>query len=387
MNTPVAAEVQDPAEDKEQIDHTGLIPVRNLWLLMLYASELYRDKEIGKKDIEENPDDLPNLVGKILSRRVETRLRRNLSSGYVGRKEILNRIRGRIDLLHTERHQLLKRGKIACRFDELTVNTVRNRYVRAALNKIAQEIERRSKGHELVRKCRMLATTLGHLGVTGERPSESEMATDRFGRHDKGDMPMVSAAKLAFDLALPTEEQGQRDLPLTDREEKWIRNLFERAVGGFYDVNLSEMGWDIQTGKWFDWQKKNSSDGIEKILPHMHTDIVLDKKDSDERIVIDTKFTAIVTKGHHRKQTLDSGYLYQIYAYLRSQTGQGDSRADTAKGLLLHPSVGEDINEWVEIQGHEIRFATVDLAADVTVIQEQLLRAVGVDVAGLNKLD
>ena len=368
--------MQDLAEDEEQIKLIGRIPVRNLWLLMLYASELYRDKEIGKRNVEDDPEDLPDLVAEILSRWVEIRLRRNLSAGYVGRKEILNRIRGRIDLLHTERHQLLKRGKIACRFDELTVNTVRNRYVRAALNKIAQIAKR----DDLIHRCRMLASTLGHLGVTGERPSESEMATDRFGRHDKGDMPMVSAAKLAFNLALPTEAQGQRDLPLADREGNWIRNLFEQAVGGFYDVTLSgEGGWNVQTGKTLDWQTHNPSDGIEKILPRMQTDIVLDRQDSNERIVIDTKFNAVVTKGYHRDKTLRSGYLYQIYAYLRSQTGRGDSRADTAKGLLLHPAVDEDINESVEIQGHRIRFATVNLAANATEIRKQLLRVVGVD--------
>ena len=375
MNATDTAEAQNRTDDEEKIDFIGRIPVRNLWLLMLYASKLYRDRGIDKRNVEDNPDDLPDLVAEILSRWVEIRLRRNLSAGYVGRKEILNRIRGRIDLLHTERHQLLKRGKIACRFDELTVNTIRNRYVRAALNKIAQIAKR----DDLIHRCRMLAATLGHLGVTGDRPSESEMATDRFGRHDKGDMPMVSAARLAFDLALPTEAQGQRDLPLAEREGNWIRNLFEQAVGGFYDVTLSGKGWHVDTGKrlYWHWPKESASDGIEDILPSMQTDIVLDRQDSNERIVIDTKFTSVVNKGHYREKTLSSAYIYQIYAYLRSQAGRGDSRADAAKGLLLHPSVDEEFDESVEIQGHQIRFATVNLAANATEIRKQLLRVVG----------
>ena len=41
--------------------------------------------------------------------------------------------RGRVDALRTERRHLLQRGKIACSFDELTTDTPRNRYVRAAL--------------------------------------------------------------------------------------------------------------------------------------------------------------------------------------------------------------------------------------------------------------
>ena len=46
---------------------------------------------------------------------------------------------------------------------------------------------------------------------------------------------------------------------------------------------------------------------------------------SGRRIVIDTKFTSIVTAGWYREETLRSGYVYQIYAYLRSQVGRGDT--------------------------------------------------------------
>ena len=40
----------------------------------------------------------------------------------------------------------------------------------------------------------------------------------------------------------------------------------------------------------------------------------------------------------------------------------------------MHPSVGEDIDEAVQIQEHLIRFATVDLIADAQDIRNGLLR-------------
>ena len=61
----------------------------------------------------------------VLAHAVEERLRRNLSSGFREREAELIRVRGRIDLLNTERHQLLARGKVACRFEELTIDTPR----------------------------------------------------------------------------------------------------------------------------------------------------------------------------------------------------------------------------------------------------------------------
>ena len=76
-------------------------------------------------------------------------------------------------------------------------------------------------------------------GVSGKTPTRAEISGDRFGRHDTDDRFMVAAAKLAFDLALPTQSQGDNVLSLPDREEIWVRRLFERAVGGFYEVALS----------------------------------------------------------------------------------------------------------------------------------------------------
>ena len=72
-------------------------------------------------------------MAEILAHAVETRLHRQLSLGYRSREEWLTRVRGRIDVLTTERHQLLDRGLVACRFAELTIDTPRNRFVRAAL--------------------------------------------------------------------------------------------------------------------------------------------------------------------------------------------------------------------------------------------------------------
>ena len=366
---PLVADVpQNPPVEAD--GHIGRIPVRNLWLLMLYASDLFRTQGIGKVGLEDTPDELPDLVAEILARAVEQRQRRHLSQGYRAREAVLNRVRGRIDVLKTERHQLLARGLVACRFDELTIDTPRNRFVRAALESICRIVRRQDVAH----RCRSLAAGMKAQGVSGIAPSRAEMSVDRFGRNDADDRFMVAAAKLAFDLTLPTESLGLSVLSLPDREVTWVRRLFERAVGGFYDVVLSPHGWLVRCGGTLGWQIEQKTRGIDQILPTMRTDVVLDHAPSGRRIVIDTKFTSIVTAGWYREETLRSGYVYQIYAYLRSQVGRGDDLADSATGVLLHPSVGGMVDETVTIQGQRIRFATVDLAAPSGEIRSQLLR-------------
>lgn len=348
----------------------GRIPVRNLWLLMLYASDLFRTRGIGKVGLEDSPDDLPDLIAEILAHAVEVRQRRRLSLGYRSREAALNRVRGRIDVLTTDRHQLLDRGMVACRFDELTIDTPRNRFVRAALEAISRIVQRQDIAH----RCRSLAGGMKALGVSGEPPTRAQMSTDRFGLHDADDRLMVAAAKLAFELTMPTEVSGLNVLTLPDREATWVRRLFERAIGGFYDVVLSPKGWQVKCGGTLGWQISQKTPGIDNILPTMRTDVVLDHPITGRRIVIDTKFTSIVTNGWYREETLRSGYVYQIYAYLRSQVGRGDALADFASGLLLHPAIGQMVDETVVIQGHPIRFATVDLTATPAGIREQLLR-------------
>ena len=359
---------------KEKEDYIGRIPVRNIWLLMLYASDLFRQIGGGKIAVEENPDNIPDLVAEILTRLVERRLMRNLSYGYQVREAILRRVRGRIDLFQTERHQLLDHGKVSCQFMELTIDTPSNRFVRAALEKIAAIVVRPGLAH----RCLSLVACLRRMGVNGEKPGRTEMSVDRFGRHDADDMKMVAAAELAFNLALPTEVAGVRHLFVPDREIAWVRRLYEKAVAGFYDVVLSGSEWRIKAGKTMGWRIESKTPGIDNILPLMRTDIVLNHKDSGRRIIVDTKFTSIVTRGWYREETLRSGYVYQIYSYLRSQEDNGDPLSIHSSGLLLHPSIDDEVDEVVMIQGHKIRFATVDLRAHSHQIRKRLLQVVSV---------
>jgi 5-methylcytosine-specific restriction enzyme subunit McrC len=107
----------------------------------------------------------------------------------------------------------------------------------------------------------------------------------------------------------------------------------------------------------------------------MVTDIVIDPPGAARRLVIDTKFTSILGVGRFGDASLKSAYLYQMYAYLRSQEG-GGQRWDESAGLFLHPAVGLRLYEQAIIQGHSIAFATVDLGGSATAIRNELRRII-----------
>lgn len=366
------------------------IPLRNIWLLLLYASELFRqltDAERG--DAEKRPDELPELAAEILAREVERRLHRHLTHGWQPRAADLRRVRGRIDLRRTETRQLLQRGQIACRFDELTADTPRNRYVRAALlqasGELAAAVQRRrnapsgreSRMAELARRCRSLARRLERLGVNGPKPPPYAVDAANGRGFAADDRRMLGAARLVFELALPNEEAGNLRRPPPPRDQiQWLRQLFEKAVGGFYDVTLTPDGWRIDTGRRLYWPTENPTPGLNSILPSMQTDIVLEDPARRRRIVIDTKFSRIFIGGYYRDESIRSANLYQIYAYLRSQENPDDPLSANSAGILLHPAIGEGVDESATIQGHRIRFATVDLAGSAPEIRRRLLSLV-----------
>lgn len=336
---------------------------------MLYASDFRHSEQIRNVKIEDNPEDIPNLIAEFLIQSVKRRLKQSLTQDYQQTTAKMSRVKGRINILETESKHLLKRGQVACVFQSLILNTPRNCYVRSALQLLSGTLRK----HELKVQCKHLASQMISCGIIGEKPTERQISMERFGRHDLHDKPMLSAARLAFQLALPTEEAGEQSFLTPDREERWIRNLFEKAVAGFYKFNLSPATWRVETSKRLDWQKESASAGIDKVLPNMRTDIILNDSLHKRRIIIDTKFTSILKKGWFRDSTLSSSYLYQIYAYLFSQIGND---YEASEGVLLHPSVGEAFDEFVVIQGHCIRFMTVDLAGDPAKWKDGLLKVV-----------
>lgn len=362
----MTAETEIP--DSSLAAEVGTIPIRNVWLLFLYAYKLSRYEGQFQSEIESSPD-LLSLVAKLLCYATEKRLRRQLSAAYQSRHATLRRVRGRIDLLETATHQLLERAEIACDFDELTSDTPRNRLIRAALTRLGSRL----KDPDLAKSAKALARALGERGVSALLPSRSELAREQIARHDADDRLLVSLARAVFDLILPTETVGSRDVVNATRSEVNFPLLFEKAIAAFFQVELSQRpGWVVRPSHLIQWPWGSRSAGMAGILPSMVCDIVIENSMLGRRIVIDTKFMNILTPGRYGGWRLKSGNIFQVYSYLRSQESADDALSGDAEGILLHPAVGLNLDETAMISGHPVRFRTVDLSQPSTSIVSEL---------------
>lgn len=347
------------------------IPIRNIWLLQFFASELFRAYGYDHIGTEDTLEDLPDLVGRILAREVVQRLHHGLSVGFRSKTRNERRVKGRINLLTTERHQLLSRGQVNCTFDEIVTDIPPNRLARVALERAALLVPK-EPGY------RSLARQLETAGVRGPCPPLAEVAHLRRQRLLHRDRTMLAAAELLLRFAIPTTHSGDRYLPLPANDDPYLRRLFEYAAFGIYRHHLAPGGWKVKHGPTQHWDISNISDGMPAVLPTMKLDIVLQNSNFEghgpRRIVIDTKFTSVTRAGHYRAQTLSSEYLYQIYAYLMSQAAAEVEHP--SEGLMLHPVIDGQFDEEVVIQGRRIRFATVDLNAPSRGIADDFLAAV-----------
>ena len=202
-------------------------------------------------------------------------------------------MRARIDFLRPERHQLLRRGNIACVFDELTIDTPRNRFVLTALLVIALLV----KSKELAHKCRQLATVMSDTAVVTQSIGRFDTRATQITRNDSHDKPMLDAARLAIALALPLEDGGPTTNGIHSTNQLLIGDLFERTVGGFDKVVLPKALWRVTTGEALTWPITGESATMRPLVPIMITDIVITDRVRDTRLTIDTKFKRLTKLG------------------------------------------------------------------------------------------
>lgn len=344
------------------------IPLRNIWLLFLYAADLVQFKDSTLIEAE-SARNLPELLARLLTRVVQQRLRRNLSRGYQPRHAVLSRVRGRIDVLATASGQLLEQGRVACRFEEHTLDTPRNRLVRAALEHLAQRLN----VPEVVHECKALSQLLGRMGVASQKPSRAEIAKDQVSRNETADLLMASLAKMVFEAFIPSEEVGRSHALVADADVHLVRRLFEKAVANALRIQLQPLGWKVLPGRKLSWPVQTVSEGLDTHLPGMKTDIELLHHDRKHKLVIDTKFTHIFTSSQYKDEVLRSGYLYQLYTYLRTQEASTTDHGWRSEGMLLHPQCGGVVDAYVDMQGHRMRFKTIDLMGTAENFERQLL--------------
>ena len=349
----------------------GEIPVRNAWYLLLYAWDMARWRGRWPKAAEGSPK-LLGLLARVLSAATRDLLKHQLGRAHMVHRATLRGIRGRVDFAGSLKRLTFEYAAAHCVFPELSVDTPKNRILRATLHRLAADRGLKhgepEKEAELRHELRTLVRAME--GVPLAPISLADFSRLQLGRNDSDYAVPIAICALVRRLEMPTEEMGDLALTALLRDEITFHLLFERFVRNFYRLTLKDYVVGRETIDWHD--ELGCS-----LVPSMQTDItIVEGRPPYRRLIIDTKYsttTLVVTP--HGGAKFKSGNLYQLYAYLRTQEHESDAHR-CAQGMLLYPTTNQNVNEAMSVQGHRICIATVDLSKEWETIETRLLALV-----------
>jgi 5-methylcytosine-specific restriction enzyme subunit McrC len=337
--------------------------------MLLYAWDLAAWRGQFKGAVEDSPQ-LLGLLGRVLVEASEPLLRRQLGRQHRERQESIRGIRGRIDFGQSLKRLEFESGRATCTFSELDVDTPRNRILRATLERLVHEprlrgVEAAAKVEDLRHRLRSAVRRMD--GVSSVRLSPIDFTRLALGRNDNDYRLPLAICELIFSLRLPTQLVGDAVLASLLSDEMRFSSLFESFVRNFYRHHYSvELTVQRERLSWGD-QLNNP------FVPSMNTDISMEEKNPpNRRLIIDAKYYAkTLDQGPFGGPKFKADNLYQMYAYLRTQEDRGPRFRD-AEGMLLYPTTQQELDEAMEVQGHRIRIATVNLGANWESIEARL---------------
>ena len=222
---------------------TTIIPIRNLWHMLLYVWKEVPLRDRWSVEVERSPS-LDALLASILGLLMQQRLRIGLGRSYLNEERMLRGIRGRIDFPESLKRLAFETGQAYCRFHSFTINAPKNQIIRstlARLIKIGQFGADRLQAEELKQKLRRLVRHLDGIDLIEINPDI--IRRQNLGRNDRDYRLMLAICDLVLQRHFPTEEAGIKYLPGLNRDALTLHRIYERFVANFYRFHLKR--WSV----------------------------------------------------------------------------------------------------------------------------------------------
>lgn len=358
------------------------IPIQNVYYLLCYAWDKVPEAEtveVGREGLTE----LQDLFGHVLAEGVGRLIRRGLDRDYLSREEELAGVRGRLDLTGTLKRVLEPQARTVCEFDELRHDVLHNQILKTTLRNLLGlrwlDDDVRDRVGGVFRRLE---------GVSTIRLTRKHFGSVQLHRNNRYYEFLLDVCAIVHDNILIDEESGVAHFRDFRADERQMGTVFEHFVFNFlsreqdeYRVSRPHIAWDVG----------RASDANLARLPTMRTDVVL--QSSRRRIILDTKFYSEALKGRFEAKKVDSGHLYQIFAYVKNRQAEGRRRSDREEGpwvdgiregeraprwegMLLYPVVDDAFAFSYVLGGHPVQVRSIDLDQPWQGIHRDLLALV-----------
>ena len=349
------------------------IPILNVYYLLCYAWGRVQERDTRRLATLGGLSTVQDLLGKVLASGVSHLFRRGVDRGYVVRREDLAGIRGKLAVSETAKRALRARGRAACDFEELSVDTQPHRIMRTSLHGL---LGGRVTLHREVRSD-VRAAYRRLDGVSRTRLTRNTFGQVQLGGNRRLYQFLLSVCRLLYESSVVDEKPGRTTFRDFRRDEATMWALFEEFVTGFYEREQRVYGVNPGGTRRIHWAEARAEDDANRArIPVMTADVILES--SERRIILDTKYyrDALARGRGSGTGKLHSGNLYQLLAYLRNRQAANPGRP-VHEGILLYPETGKPLRADIRLEGFRIQARTVNLDRDWRQIHREMLETIG----------
>ncbi len=336
------------------------IPIRNVYYLLSYAWNRLEEGELTAVETQSGVGIL-DLLARVLANGTAHLIRRGMGRGYIETTADIRGLRGRLDFSETVKRQLAPLGRLHCRYDELSYDTLPNRIIKSTLWRLARAHCVDQQSRELCGgMCRRLD------GIEVIPVSGLTFRAVQIGSQSKVYGFLIDLCTLVNQNLFVSEETGRTRFRDFTKDRRQMERLFEDFVRNFYAREQAE--FSTVGSEKISWDAVSLSEHGSQFLPGMRTDVSLRSK--NRHMIIDTKYYYEALQSNYDRETVHSANLYQMHAYLANTDC---SSGTTPEGMLLYPTVEYDLDLRYVVRGYPLRVATVNLADDWRSIHERLI--------------
>lgn len=347
------------------------VPILNIYYMLCYAWGRVQDRDPARLATIGNLSTVHDLLAKLLAGGTNQLLRRGIERGYMGRREDLAGIRGKVNVSDTAKRALRARGRAACDFEELSADFLPNRILLATLRLLLRpEIDLEEKNRSEVRSAHRRLQ-----GVSAIRLNRQLFGQVSLGGNRRLYRFLLSICRLAYESVLVEEKTGSATFFDFRRDEATMWKLFEEFVTGFYQreqaaFRINPRGREIH---WID--KWAADDSSWSSIPAMYADVIL--VSTGRRIILDTKYykDALASGRRQAGGKLSSDNLYQLLAYLRNRQARFP-HGPKHEGILLYPETSGPMRIDIRLENFRIQARTVNLDRPWSDIHQEMLESI-----------
>ena len=331
-----------------------MIPIKNVYYMLSYAFKIL-NKQGYKKVATEKFENFADLCSAILINGTSSLIKKGLGREYVLKTETTAAVKGKIDISSSIKEQSMIKRRLVCEYDEFSENSYMNRIIKTTmLNLLHADIAKERKN-----KLRKLLMYFANVDVLDVNLINWNVRIDRNNQEYR---MLISICNLIINGLLQTQSDGKVKM-MDFLDEQRMCRLYEKFLLEYYRkehpeirVSASQIPWD-------------TDDGYREMLPVMQSDIMLKK--GEKTLVIDAKYYSHTTQKQYDVNTLHSGNLYQIFAYVKNLDTE---RTGNVSGMLLYAKTDEVVlpNNEYKMGGNAISVKTLDLDCDFSEIIKQL---------------